>query len=199
MTESSTQQLMDSLLANKAAVNLANTADKNEALALMADSLLDHEAEIIAANQLDLEKAKGQIPDVMLDRLRLTPDRLAGMASGIRALIDLPDPVGRLLGEHTADNGLKIEKRSMPFGLIGMIYESRPNVTSDVAALALKSGNAALLRSGKDAFNSANAIMQALKAGLAKSKISPKVIELVQDTSRQSSTEMMTARGKIDL
>lgn len=145
MTESSTQQLMDSLLANKAAVNLANTADKNEALALMADSLLDHEAEIIAANQLDLEKAKGQIPDVMLDRLRLTPDRLAGMASGIRirALIDLLDPVGRLLGEHTADNGLKIEKRSVPFGLIGMIYESRPNVTSDVAALALKSGNAA--------------------------------------------------------
>jgi glutamate-5-semialdehyde dehydrogenase len=199
MTESSTQQLMDSLLANKAAVNLANTADKNEALALMADSLLDHEAEIIAANQLDLEKAKGQIPDVMLDRLRLTPDRLAGMASGIRALIDLPDPVGRLLGEHTADNGLKIEKRSVPFGLIGMIYESRPNVTSDVTALALKSGNAALLRSGKDAFNSANAIMQVLKAGLAKSKISPKVIELVQDTSRQSSTEMMTARGKIDL
>ena len=85
MTESSTQQLMDSLLANKAAVNLANTADKNEALALMADSLLDHEAEIIVANQLDLEKAKGQIPDVMLDRLRLTPDRLAGMASGMRA------------------------------------------------------------------------------------------------------------------
>lgn len=199
MTESSTQQLLDSLLANKAAVNLANTADKNEALALMADSLLDHEAEIMAANQLDLEKAKGQIPDVMLDRLRLTPDRLAGMASGIRALIDLPDPVGRLLSEHTADNGLKIEKRSVPFGLIGMIYESRPNVTSDVAALALKSGNAALLRSGKDAFNSANAIMQALKAGLAKSKISPKVIELVQDTSRQSSSEMMTARGKIDL
>ncbi|SNR19306.1 Gamma-glutamyl phosphate reductase [Lactobacillus delbrueckii subsp. bulgaricus] len=132
----------------------------------------------------------------MLDRLRLTPDRLAGMASGIRALVDLQDPVGRLLGEHTADNGLKIEKRSVPFGLIGMIYESRPNVTSDVAALALKSGNAALLRSGKDAFNSANAIMQALKAGLAKSKISPKVIELVQDTSQQSSSEMMTARGK---
>ncbi|MGM9905920.1 glutamate-5-semialdehyde dehydrogenase [Lactobacillus sp.] len=199
MTESSTQQLMDSLLANKEAVNLATTADKNEALALMADSLLDHEADILAANELDLEKDKGQIPDVMLDRLRLNPDRLAGMASGIRALIDLPDPVGRLLSEHTADNGLKIEKRSVPFGLIGMIYESRPNVTSDVAALALKSGNAALLRSGKEAFNSANAIMQALKAGLAKSKISPKVIELVQDTSRQSSSEMMTARGKIDL
>ncbi|MDD6406609.1 MAG: glutamate-5-semialdehyde dehydrogenase [Lactobacillus equicursoris] len=199
MEESSTQRLMDSLLDHKQEVNLATTQEKNAALAAMADALLASKDEILKANELDLEKAKGTISDVMLDRLRLTDERLTGMANGIRALIDLPDPVGRVLDKHVADNGLVIEKKSVPFGLLGMIYESRPNVTSDVAALAIKSGNAALLRSGKEAFNSANAIMTALKKGLEKSTISPKTIELVQDTTRKSSSEMMTARGKIDL
>ncbi|MST80178.1 glutamate-5-semialdehyde dehydrogenase [Lactobacillus equicursoris] len=199
MEESSTQRLMDSLLDHKQEVNLAATKEKNAALAAMADALLASKDEILKANELDLEKAKVTISDVMLDRLRLTDERLTGMANGIRALIDLPDPVGRVLDKHVADNGLVIEKKSVPFGLLGMIYESRPNVTSDVAALAIKSGNAALLRSGKEAFNSANAIMTALKQGLEKSTISPKTIELVQDTTRKSSSEMMTARGKIDL
>lgn len=199
MEESSTQRLMDSLLDHKQEVNLAATKEKNAALAAAADALLASKNEILKANELDLEKAKGTISDVMLDRLRLTDERLTGMANGIRALIDLPDPVGRVLDKHVADNGLVIEKKSVPFGLLGMIYESRPNVTSDVAALAIKSGNAALLRSGKEAFNSANAIMTALKQGLEKSTISPKTIELVQDTTRKSSSEMMTARGKIDL
>lgn len=199
MEESSTQRLMDSLLDHKQEVNLAATKEKNAALAAAADALLASKDEILKANELDLEKAKGTISDVMLDRLRLTDERLTGMANGIRALIDLPDPVGRVLDKHVADNGLVIEKKSVPFGLLGMIYESRPNVTSDVAALAIKSGNAALLRSGKEAFNSANAIMTALKQGLEKSTISPKTIELVQDTTRKSSSEMMTARGKIDL
>lgn len=199
MEESSTQRLMDSLLDHKQEVNLATTKEKNAALAAAADALLASKDEILKANELDLEKAKETISDVMLDRLRLTDERLTGMANGIRALIDLPDPVGRVLDKHVADNGLVIEKKSVPFGLLGMIYESRPNVTSDVAALAIKSGNAALLRSGKEAFNSANAIMTALKKGLEKSTISPKTIELVQDTTRKSSGEMMTARGKIDL
>lgn len=199
MEESSTQRLMDSLLDRKQEVNLATTEEKNAALAAMADALLASKDEILKANELDLEKARGAISDVMLDRLRLTNERLTGMANGIRALIDLPDPVGRVLDKHVADNGLVIAKKSVPFGLLGMIYESRPNVTSDVAALAIKSGNAALLRSGKEAFNSANAIMTALKKGLEKSTISPKTIELVQDTTRKSSGEMMTARGKIDL
>ena len=199
MEESSTQRLMDSLLDHKQEVNLATTKEKNAALAAMAGALLTSKDEILKANELDLEKAKGTISDVMLDRLRLTDERLTGMANGIRALIDLPDPVGRVLDKHVADNGLVIEKKSVPFGLLGMIYESRPNVTSDVAVLAIKSGNAALLRSGKEAFNSANAIMTALKKGLEKSTISPKTIELVQDTTRKSSSEMMTARGKIDL
>lgn len=199
MEESSTQRLMDSLLDHKQEVNLATTEEKNAALAAMADALLASKDEILKANELDLEKARGAISDVMLDRLRLTNERLTGMANGIRALIDLPDPVGRVLDKHVADNGLVIAKKSVPFGLLGMIYESRPNVTSDVAALAIKSGNAALLRSGKEAFNSANAIMTALKKGLEKSTISPKTIELVQDTTRKSSGEMMTARGKIDL
>lgn len=199
MEESSTQRLMDSLLDHKQEVNLAATKEKNAALAAAADALLASKDEILKANELDLEQAKVTISDVMLDRLRLTDERLTGMANGIRALIDLPDPVGRVLDKHVADNGLVIEKKSVPFGLLGMIYESRPNVTSDVAALAIKSGNAALLRSGKEAFNSANAIMTALKQGLEKSTISPKTIELVQDTTRKSSSEMMTARGKIDL
>lgn len=199
MEESSTQRLMDSLLDHKQEVNLATTKEKNAALTAMAGALLTSKDEILKANELDLEKAKGTISDVMLDRLRLTDERLTGMANGIRALIDLPDPVGRVLDKHVADNGLVIEKKSVPFGLLGMIYESRPNVTSDVAVLAIKSGNAALLRSGKEAFNSANAIMTALKKGLEKSTISPKTIELVQDTTRKSSSEMMTARGKIDL
>ncbi|HFI0405430.1 TPA: glutamate-5-semialdehyde dehydrogenase [Streptococcus suis] len=194
-----TQALLDSLLAHKASINLATTEQKNQALSAMADQLVAQTEEILAGNAIDMEHAQGKISQVMQDRLLLTAERIEAMADGIRALIDLPDPVGLVLEESTRADGLKISKKSIPFGLVGMIYESRPNVTSDAAALAIKSGNAVILRGGKEAFHSAQAIVTALKAGLEEAGLSPKVIELVQDTSRASATELMTAKGKIDL
>ncbi|HEM3511768.1 TPA: glutamate-5-semialdehyde dehydrogenase [Streptococcus suis] len=194
-----TQALLDSLLAHKASINLATTEQKNQALSTMADQLVAQTEAILAGNAIDMENAQGKISQVMQDRLLLTADRIEAMADGIRALIDLPDPVGLVLEESTRVDGLQIRKKSIPFGLVGMIYESRPNVTSDVAALAIKSGNAVILRGGKEAFHSAQAIVTALKAGLEQAGLSPKVIELVQDTSRASATELMTAKGKIDL
>ncbi|WP_105116539.1 glutamate-5-semialdehyde dehydrogenase [Streptococcus suis] len=194
-----TQALLDSLLAHKASINLATTEQKNQALSAMADQLVAQTEEILAGNAIDMENAQGKISQVMQDRLLLTADRIEAMADGIRALIDLPDPVGLVLEESARADGLQIRKKSIPFGLVGMIYESRPNVTSDAAALAIKSGNAVILRGGKEAFHSAQAIVTALKAGLEQAGLSPKVIELVQDTSRASATELMTAKGKIDL
>ncbi|HFR3621564.1 TPA: glutamate-5-semialdehyde dehydrogenase [Streptococcus suis] len=194
-----TQALLDSLLAHKASINLATTEQKNQALSAMADQLVAQTEEILAGNAIDMEHAQGKISQVMQDRLLLTAERIEAMADGIRALIGLPDPVGLVLEESTRADGLNICKKSIPFGLVGMIYESRPNVTSDAAALAIKSGNAVILRGGKEAFHSAQAIVTALKAGLEEVGLSPKVIELVQDTSRASATELMTAKGKIDL
>ncbi|HEL1748409.1 TPA: glutamate-5-semialdehyde dehydrogenase [Streptococcus suis] len=194
-----TQALLDSLLTHKASINLATTEQKNQALSTMADQLVAQTEAILAGNAIDMENAQGKISQVMQDRLLLTAERIEAMADGIRALIDLPDPVGLVLEESTRADGLNIRKKSIPFGLVGMIYESRPNVTSDAAALAIKSGNAVILRGGKEAFHSAQAIVTALKAGLEQAGLSPKVIELVQDTSRASATELMTAQGKIDL
>ncbi|HEL2300288.1 TPA: glutamate-5-semialdehyde dehydrogenase [Streptococcus suis] len=194
-----TQVLLDSLLAHKASINLATTEQKNQALSAMADQLVAQTEAILAGNAIDMENAQGKISQVMQDRLLLTEERIEAMADGIRALIGLPDPVGLVLEESTRADGLNICKKSIPFGLVGMIYESRPNVTSDAAALAIKSGNAVILRGGKEAFHSAQAIVTALKAGLEEVGLSPKVIELVQDTSRASATELMTAKGKIDL
>ncbi|HEM3669719.1 TPA: glutamate-5-semialdehyde dehydrogenase [Streptococcus suis] len=194
-----TQALLDSLLAHKASINLATTEQKNQALSVMADQLVAQTEAILAGNAIDMENAQGKISQVMQDRLLLTAERIEAMADGIRALIGLPDPVGLVMEESTRADGLNIRKKSIPFGLVGMIYESRPNVTSDAAALAIKSGNAVILRGGKEAFHSAQAIVTALKAGLEEVGLSPKVIELVQDTSRTSATELMTAKGKIDL
>ncbi|HEL9645375.1 TPA: glutamate-5-semialdehyde dehydrogenase [Streptococcus suis] len=194
-----TQALLDSLLAHKASINLATTEQKNQALSAMADQLVAQTEAILAGNAIDMEHAQGKISQVMQDRLLLTAERIEAMADGIRALIGLPDPVGLVMEESTRADGLNIRKKSIPFGLVGMIYESRPNVTSDAAALAIKSGNAVILRGGKEAFHSAQAIVTALKAGLEEVGLSPKVIELVQDTSRTSATELMTAKGKIDL
>ena len=186
-------------MAHKASINLATTEQKNQALSAMADQLVAQTEAILAGNAIDIENAQGKISQVMQDRLLLTAERIDAMANGIRALIGLPDPVGLTLEESTRADGSKISKKSIPFGLIGMIYESRPNVTSDAAALAIKSGNAVILRGGKESFHSAQAIVIALKAGLEQAGLSSKVIELVQDTSRASATELMTAKGKIDL
>ena len=185
--------------AAKAAVSCLNTEQKNAALMAMAHALERNEEKILQANALDLQQAKGTVSDVMLDRLMLNSARIAGMAKGIRDVAKLPDPVGLLLDEHTREDGLKIQKVSVPMGVIAIIYESRPNVTSDAAALALKSGNVCVLRGGKEAFRSANAIVDALKEGLKAVGITENAVNLVQDTSRASAMALMTANGYIDL
>ena len=172
---------------------------KNRALEAMADSLIANEAAILAANREDMERAVGSIAPVMLDRLRLDSKRIYAMAKGIREVAQLGDPVGRVLGGHTREDGLVIRKVAVPMGVIAIIYESRPNVTSDAAALALKSGNVCVLRGGKEAFLSANAIVNALKLGLKAVGITTDAINLVQDTSRDSARQLMTANGYIDL
>ena len=192
-------QMLKAAKAAKVQVCALSTEKKNAALTAMADALEQNEANILNANKLDLEKAKGTVSDVMLDRLMLNHDRIAGMAKGIRDVVKLPDPVGLLLDEHIRADGLKIQKVSVPMGVIAIIYESRPNVTSDAAALALKSGNVCVLRGGKEAFRSANAIVDALKEGLRAAGITENAVNLVQDTSRASATALMTANGYIDL
>ena len=192
-------QMLMAAKAAKPEVSRLTTQQKNAALEAMAEALLENEAAILAANALDLEAAKGTVSDVMLDRLLLTPARIAGMAQGIREVVALPDPVGRLIEEHTRADGLLIQKKSVPMGVIAIIYESRPNVTSDAAALALKAGNVCVLRGGKEAFRSANAIVNALKKGLQSVGITENAVNLVQDTTRASATALMTANGYIDL
>ena len=183
----------------KKSINTATSDEKNKALRAMADSLVEATAEILAANQLDMEAARGRISEVMLDRLLLTEERIQAMADGILQVVALQDPVGELLEERTLENGLVIQKKRVAMGVIGIIYESRPNVTSDVAALALKSGSAVVLRSGKDAYQTAHAIVSALKTGLQATTIDPAVLQLVEDTSRESSLVMMKAKGDLDL
>ena len=183
----------------KKSINTASTALKNQALEAMASQLLKATEAILAANQIDMGAARGKISEVMLDRLFLDQERIAGMAQGIRALIDLPDPIGEVLDTEVLENGLKIQKVRVAMGVIGIIYESRPNVTSDAAALAIKSGNAVVLRTGKDAFHSAQAIVTALKAGLEEAGLNPDLLQLIQDTSRASSLAMMKAKGYLDL
>ena len=172
---------------------------KNEALNAMADMLLKAEAEILEANKIDVENSQGIISPVMIDRLTLTSQRIKDMAKGIREVADLPDPVGKVLRSHELPNGLVVSKTSVPLGVIAIIYESRPNVTSDAAALALKSGNACILRGGKEAFHSANAIVGALQRGLCQAGLSEDLVQLIQDTTRASANELMNGVGYIDL
>ena len=172
---------------------------KNEALAAMADALEAGAAEILAANAEDIAAVQGTMNPVMIDRLRLTKERIAGMAQGIRDVIALPDPVGEVLATVTRPNGLVIQKVAVPMGVVAIIYESRPNVTSDAAALALKSGNVCVLRGGKEAFRSSQAIITAMRGGLASLGLPVTLINLVEDTSRASATELMTAVGLVDL
>lgn len=196
---STTQEQLALARSAKKSINTATTALKNQALEAMANQLLKATEAILAANQIDMEAARGKISEVMLDRLFLDQERIEGMAQGIRALIDLPDPIGEVLDTEVLENGLEIQKVRVAMGVIGIIYESRPNVTSDAAALAIKSGNAVVLRTGKDAFHSAQAIVTALKAGLEEAGLNPDLLQLIQDTSRASSLAMMKAKGYLDL
>ena len=193
------KELLEQAKAAKSRVAALGTEEKNRGLLAMADSLEAHAGEILKANAEDLTQAQGKISDVMLDRLRLTEDRIRAMAQGIRQVAALPDPVGLILDSHTRPDGLKIDKVSVPIGVIAIIYESRPNVTSDAAALTLKSGNVCVLRGGKEAIRSATAIVDALRAGLRQAGIPENAVNLVQDTSRDSATALMTADGYVDL
>ncbi|MCD7829927.1 MAG: glutamate-5-semialdehyde dehydrogenase [Clostridiales bacterium] len=194
-----TLELLQAAQAAKPAVNAADTETKNRALSAMADALEAAEEDILAANRLDLEAAKGSISPVMLDRLALSPARIRDMAKGIREVVQLPDPVGQVLTEVKRPNGLVIRRTAVPMGVIAIIYESRPNVTSDAAALALKSGNVCVLRGGKEAHRSAAAIVDAMRVGLRAAGLPETAVSLVEDTSRASSTELMTAVGLVDL
>lgn len=176
-----------------------SSEDKNNALLAMADALEENCSAILEENKKDVEAARGKITDVMIDRLSLDKSRIKGMADGIRDVVKLPDPVGRVLDREELPNGLVVEKTAVPMGVVAIIYESRPNVSSDAAALALKSGNVCVLRGGKEAFRSANAIVNALRGGLKKLGFCENFINMVQDTTRQSSTDLMTAEGYIDL
>lgn len=173
--------------------------EKNALLRAMADSLMACAPAILAENRRDMEEARGTISDVMLDRLYLDEKRLAGMAEGIRALTALPDHTGRILSQITRPNGMTICKQQVPMGLIAIIYESRPNVTSDAAALAVKSGNVCVLRSGREAYRTAKAIVQALKQGIAAAGGDAEIINIVDDTSHQSAADLMRANGLVDL
>lgn len=194
-----TLDILKQAKAAKSELAKLGSEDKNNALLAMADALCENCAAILEENKKDVEAARGKITDVMIDRLSLDEGRIKGMADGIRDVVKLPDPVGRVLSRVELSNGLIVEKTAVPMGVVAIIYESRPNVSSDAAALALKSGNVCVLRGGKEAFRSANAIVNALRSGLKKLGLCENFINMVQDTTRQSSTELMTADGYIDL
>ncbi len=194
------RETKDILIAAKAAapaLRVLSTAQKNAALLAMADALEQNKANILSANAEDVKNATHLSP-VMVDRLRLDEKRIAGMAQGIREVVALPDPVGGVLEEYVLPNGLQITKKRVPLGVVGIIYESRPNVTSDAGALCFKSGNVCVLRGGKDAFSSSLAIIQAMQSALTAQGLNPDFIQIVEDSSRRSATELMTAVGYVD-
>ncbi|MDE7246227.1 MAG: glutamate-5-semialdehyde dehydrogenase [Oscillospiraceae bacterium] len=194
-----TQEILHAARQARPALRCADRAKKDAALLAMAGAMWEQRAQILEANAQDLEAARGRIGDVMLDRLALDEERIAGMAEGVRQVAALPDPVGQTLRTVERPNGLLIRKVSVPMGVVAIIYESRPNVTSDAAALALKSGNVCVLRGGKEAFRSANAIVAALRTGLERVELPRELVNLIQDTSRASAMELMTANGLVDL
>ena len=194
-----TLELLKATKAVWGSIRDASPEEKNRILLAMADALQQETDSILAANEQDMDKARGGISEVMLDRLSLDPARIDGMADGIRATVKLPDHTGRIISETVHANGMHICKKQIPLGLVAIIYESRPNVTSDAAALAIKSGNVCMLRSGKEAFNSCHAIVRALKKGIAAAGGNPDIVNIVEDTSRSSAEDIMQASGLVDL
>ncbi len=194
-----TQEILLKARDAKQSLSLLTYSQKREALLSMANAIESQKDMILKANQVDISAAEGILSAAMIDRLTLTEARLQGMIDSIHIIASQPDPVGRILSTDTRPNGLKIEKRAVPFGVIGMIYESRPNVTSDAAALAFASGNVCVLRGGKEAFHSANAIANAMRSGLEQVGLTPDYVQLIQDTSRQSAADLMSAVGYVDL
>ncbi len=196
---STTQEILVRAVEAKRKMRGADDERINMALGFMADALIENTKEILAANEVDLKLAEGRISPVMIDRLRLTEDRILGMANGIREIAALPSPLGRIIKRVERPNGLIIDRVSVAMGVIAIIYESRPNVTSDAAALAIKSGSVCVLRGGKEAYNSSCAIVDALKMGLERAGLPKEAVQLVEDTTRESATELMRAKGYVDL
>ena len=194
-----TKQILENAVKGKPNIAVLLPQAKNAALSFIADSLESSMCDILAANESDLAAAKGTMSDVMLDRLRLDEGRIRTMAQGVRAVAALPDPVGEIMDKFTRPDGLEIVKTRVPLGVVAIIYESRPNVTSDAAALCLKSGNVCVLRAGKEAHASSAAIVAAMRRGLMRAGLSENFINLVEDTSRESANELMTAVGYVDL
>ena len=194
-----TQEIL--VTAKQAVTEIRNytTEQIDTALNAMASALVADTDTILAANAKDLEAARGRISDVMLDRLRLDAARIRGMAKGILDVVSLPSPLGRELASFERPNGMVVRKISSAMGVIAIIYESRPNVTSDAAALAIKAGSVCVLRPGRDAALSAAAIVSALRKGLADAGLCPDLVNLVEDTSRQSATDLMKANGYVDM
>ena len=199
VTDMTTQELLIRAKEAKRTLSAITPEDIDRALGAMAEKLIENTDSILTANAADIEAARGTISNVMIDRLLLTAERISGMAQGIREVAQLPCPVGRVLKRHVRDDGLVIEKTSVALGVVAIIYESRPNVTSDAAALALKSGNVCVLRCGKEAHGSAAAIVKALREGLAEAGLPEDMVLLIEDTTRQSANELMTADGYVDL
>ena len=194
-----TLEILQGAKAAAPALALLSTQEKNQALLAMADALEENMEAILEANNADIESAKDTMNSVMIDRLRLTPERIKGMAQGIREVVDLPDPVGKITDSFTRPNGIKVSKMRVPMGVVAIIYESRPNVTSDAAALALKSGNVCVLRGGKEAYRSSTAIVKALKKGLAFLGLPTTFVNILEDTTRTGANELMTATEYVDL
>ena len=194
-----TQEILHAAQSARTPLALADADTKNAALEAMAVALVAAMDDILTANQNDLQAARGRVSDVMLDRLALTPSRLTDMAKGMREVAALPDPVGAVLRKIVRPNGLVIEKTAVPMGVIAIIYESRPNVTSDAAALAIKAGSACVLRCGRDAWASCHAIVEALRSGLRKAGLPEHAVSLIEDTTHASANELMTADGLVDL
>ncbi|MBR6502153.1 MAG: glutamate-5-semialdehyde dehydrogenase [Clostridia bacterium] len=192
-------EMLKAAKAAKPIVASLNAEQKNNALLKMADALEENVSAILDANKTDCDNARGKISDVMIDRLMLNEARIKSMADGIRDVAKLPDPIGHTLKEYVREDGLKITRVSVPVGVIAIIYESRPNVTSDAAALAIKSGNVCVLRGGKEAINSAKAIVSALREGLKNAGVTENAVNLVTDTSRDSATALMKANGLVDM
>lgn len=194
-----TKELLLAAGTAKTPLAMADSQKKNKALSAMADALISDTQAILAANAADVESARGRISDAMIDRLMLNAERISAMADGIREVAALPDPVGRLLRRVERPNGIVIDRVAVPMGVMVIIYESRPNVTSDAAALSVKSGNVCVLRSGRDAWKSADAIVKSLRRGLAAAGLPAECVTLIEDTSRASAQELMTSNGLVDL
>ena len=194
---SETKECLIRAKAAAAALAAMGTGEKNNALLCMADAIVARKNKILEANARDVEAARGRLSDVMIDRLVLTESRIEGMAAGIRDVVKLDDPVGRIIGEYDRPNGLHIQKVSVPLGVIGIIYESRPNVTSDAAALCFKSGNVCVLKSGRDAFATSEMIVDIIREALRPFGME-NTVDILRDNSREAASEMMTATGLVD-